>query len=87
MNMKSDADTFKLNINKGLVFKRIALRLKGKIEKVIYKHASFLTAAVMDAMILGEKRNIPWFVNSAMMKSGTLHILPRLYTKMPSITF
>jgi competence protein ComEC len=29
----------------------------------------------MDAMVLGEKRNIPWFVNNAMMKTGTVHIL------------
>jgi competence protein ComEC len=29
----------------------------------------------MDAMILGERRNIPALINNSMMKSGTVHIL------------
>jgi len=85
MNVKTDADIVCLNINKGFILKRLALRFKQKAESIIYRNTSFLTAAVLDAMILGEKKNIPWFVSDAMMKSGTLHILPRLYTKMPSI--
>jgi len=75
MNVKTEADIVKLNINKGSILTRFALWLKQKTENIIFKHTSFLTAAVLDAMILGEKRNIPWFVNNAMMKSGTLHIL------------
>jgi len=75
MNVKTEADIVKLNINKGFVLTRFSIWLKQKIEHVIFKRTSFLTAAVLDAMVLGEKRNIPWFVNNSMMKSGTLHIL------------
>jgi predicted membrane metal-binding protein len=85
MNVKTDVGLVRLNKNKGLVIKRFALRLKNKIEQIIFRYTSPLAAGVLDAMVLGEKNNIPWFVNDAMMKTGTVHILPRLYTKMPSV--
>ncbi len=85
MRVKSDADMMRLNKNGGFILKKVAFWLKDKTEEMLFRHTTYLTAAVLDAMILGEKKNIPWFVNNAMMKSGTVHILPRLYTKMPSI--
>lgn len=75
MNVKSEADVIRLNKNRGFILKRFALWLKHKIENRIFRHATSLTAAILDAMILGEKRNIPSFLNNAMMKTGTVHIL------------
>lgn len=75
MDVKTEAHVVKLNINKGFILTRFSLWLKGKMESIILNHTSRITAAVLDAMILGEKRHIPWFVNNSMMKSGTLHIL------------
>lgn len=75
MSTKTEADVIKLNNNKGFTLKRFALGLKNKMEEIIFRNTSALTAAILDAMILGEKRNIPWFVNNSMMKSGTIHIL------------
>jgi len=45
------------------------------MENIIFKRVSFVPAAILDAMILGEKRNIPALINNSMMKSGTVHIL------------
>ncbi|MBM3246270.1 MAG: ComEC family competence protein [Candidatus Omnitrophica bacterium] len=75
MRVENSADMFRLNRNKGFILKRLALWLKHKMEEALFRYASPLTAAISAAMILGEKTNIPWFVNDAMMKSGTLHIL------------
>jgi competence protein ComEC len=75
MNVKSEADAVRVNNNQGFIVKRLALWLKRKLEGIIFRYASLLSAAIMDAMVLGEKRNIPWFVNNAMMKTGTVHIL------------
>lgn len=75
MGIKSKADFIRLNKNRGFPIKRFALRLKNKMEKVVFQYTSCLAAAILDAMVLGEKKNIPWFVNDAMIKTGTIHIL------------
>jgi hypothetical protein len=74
----------KANQNRASVLKRLAFWIKAKIEKMIFQYLAFMPAAVLDAMVLGEKRNIPPPVYNSMIKSGTVHILPRLYTKIPS---
>ena len=75
MNVKTEADLVRLNKNRGLPIKRFALSLKQKVENIFLPHTSPLTLAILEAMVLGEKKNIPWFVNDTMMKSGTIHIL------------
>ena len=74
-NVKSPFQVIRLNRNSGLWLKRFAVFLKKKIERMLFKHVSHLSAAVLDAMILGERRNIPQFINNSMIKSGTVHIL------------
>lgn len=86
MEVKNDSGIIRLNKNKGFFIKRFALRLKAKIKNSISKRTSALTASILEAMISGEKRDIPWFVSEWMMKTGTIHILPGLYTKMPPVT-
>jgi len=75
MNVSSEANIVRLNKDEGFMLKRFALRLEAKMEGIISQHTSSLTAAILDAMVLGEKKNIPRFLNYAMMKSGTVHIL------------
>jgi len=74
-----------LNKHRGSGLKRLALWSKAKMEEIFLKYNSPVAAGILDAMILGEKRNVPVLINNAMIKSGTVHILPRLYTKMPPI--
>ena len=49
--------------------------LRSYLEQVISRHLPALPASILSAMVLGQKRNIPWLVNNSMIKSGTVHIL------------
>jgi len=59
----------------GCILKRFALNLKLKIEGIFDQYLSPLAASILEAMILGERRDIPILINNAMIKSGTVHIL------------
>lgn len=75
MRVASPVFLEQLRVNKGNPLMRLALKLKKKSEGVIYKYASGLSAAILEAMILGEKRNIPPLIYDSMVKTGTVHIL------------
>ncbi|MFH1127990.1 MAG: ComEC/Rec2 family competence protein [Candidatus Omnitrophota bacterium] len=73
--VKTDFYALKLNKNRGFGLKIFALRLKEKIEQIIFRYLPTVPAGILDAMVLGEKRNIPPLINISMMQSGTVHIL------------
>jgi len=73
MQAKTAWQTGKLD--KGLALRRFALWLKEQIEGIFFKYVSSLPASILDAMVLGEKRNIPPLIYNSMIKSGTVHIL------------
>ncbi|MDD4894879.1 MAG: ComEC/Rec2 family competence protein [Candidatus Omnitrophica bacterium] len=75
MNVKTAYAVTRLKQNRGFILKRLALQLKEGILETIFKHVSFVPAAILGAMILGEKSKIPALVNNSMMKTGTVHIL------------
>ncbi len=75
LHVKTQNAVIRLDKNKGLALKRLAFWLKDKTEGILSTHTSNLGAGILDAMILGEKRNVPAFVYNSMMKSGTVHIL------------
>jgi len=75
MNIATKAGFVRSGKNKGFWLKKSAFMLKDRIEKVIFKHLAPLPAAILDAMVMGERRGIPNFINSAMIKTGTVHIL------------
>ena len=54
---------------------RGCLWLRSYLEQVISRYLPDLPASILSAMVLGQKRNIPWLVNNSMIKSGTVHIL------------
>lgn len=75
--LRVDSPSFALILHKqeGSAVKRLAMRLKKKVEELICRYARPLPAAVLNAMLLGEKKDIPPLVYQAMMKTGTVHIL------------
>lgn len=75
MNVQMPGSIVRLRQDRGILLKRLAFRLKQGMEEIIFKRVSSLSAGIMDAMILGERKNIPANINNAMMKSGTVHIL------------
>ena len=75
MSVKSDADIIIGNKNKGFFLKRCALFLKNRMEDGLEKQTSVLTSGILEAMVLGEKKNISPLVYASMVKTGTVHIL------------
>jgi competence protein ComEC len=52
-----------------------SLWLRTRMEQVISRYLPDLSAGILSAMVLGQRRTIPWLVNNSMVKSGTVHIL------------
>ena len=75
MNVRAVSQAVRLNEHRGWSLKGLALWLKAKMEELIFQHLSSVPASVLDAMVLGEKRNIPPLIYNSMVKSGTVHIL------------
>jgi competence protein ComEC len=73
--VKNISQAIRLNRKKTFMLKGFSLRLKEKMERIIFKYLPGVPASVLDAMVLGEKRNIPPFISDTMMKAGTVHIL------------
>jgi competence protein ComEC len=73
--MPVNAPPIRLNQNKGNVLKRLAFGLKERTEDIISGHLSYVPAGILEAMVLGEKRNISPVIYNSMIKSGTVHIL------------
>ncbi|MDD4954106.1 MAG: ComEC/Rec2 family competence protein [Candidatus Omnitrophica bacterium] len=65
----------RLAINEGYFLKKFSFWAEEKMQGVISKNISGLPAAILSAMVLGEKKDIPASINISMMKSGTVHIL------------
>ncbi|MFA6350551.1 MAG: ComEC/Rec2 family competence protein [Candidatus Omnitrophota bacterium] len=65
----------RLNRNSGFILKRFSFFIKVKIREKLYQNLSPLAAGIADAMLLGNKKNIPFSVYKSMMKAGTVHIL------------
>jgi hypothetical protein len=87
MAVRTLAQAVEVKRNKGWAIKRFALRIKANIERIIYRHLSSIPASILDAMILGERKNISAVIYKSMMKSGTVHILPWQYTKFFASAF
>jgi len=54
---------------------RSCFGLRVYLEQVISQYLSPVPSSILAAMVLGQKRSIPWLVNDSMVKSGTVHIL------------
>ncbi|MBM3244594.1 MAG: ComEC family competence protein [Candidatus Omnitrophica bacterium] len=65
----------KLASKKLFNLKKVSLELKKISGTIISAHLSGLAAAIVKAMVLGEKKDIPPLVADSMVKSGTIHIL------------
>ncbi len=75
MRVNNSASVIRLRKNYGQPLRRLAFQIKEGIEKTIYRRLSPLSASVLDAMVLGDKKNIPAALYDSMAKTGTVHIL------------
>ncbi len=75
MPIKEERQIIRRGPVKGSLLLKGALRLRQGLEQVISRYLPDLPAGILSAMVLGQKRGVPWLVNEAMVKSGTVHIL------------
>jgi len=75
MRIKDLRQVIRLTGKNGNSFLRFSRWLRDKSEFVISGNLSDIPASILSAMILGQRRNIPWLVNDSMVKTGTVHIL------------
>lgn len=75
MRVRAPVQVIKLGGNKGLKIRALAFWLKKRLTRLISEYFSAIPAGVVEAMVLGEKRNIPRPIYDSMIKSGTVHIL------------
>lgn len=75
MNVKNSSGLVRLNARCSCFYQNFSAAIKKRLEGVIFKYLDGIPAGILDAMILGERRNIPGFVNNLMVKTGTVHIL------------
>ncbi|MFA5199763.1 MAG: ComEC/Rec2 family competence protein [Candidatus Omnitrophota bacterium] len=75
MQIKDLRQVIRLTGKSGNPFLRFSRWLRNKSEAVISSNLEDIPASILSAMILGQRRNIPWLVNDSMVKTGTVHIL------------
>lgn len=61
--------------NRGSPIKRFAFWIKHRIKELFSNNLSPLSASILNAMLLGERKGVPEFVNESLIRSGTIHIL------------
>ena len=74
MHIKSSLQII-LQENVGAKLVRFSFWLRVEMEKIISRYLPDLPSGILSAMVLGQRRGVPWLVNNAMVKSGTVHIL------------
>ena len=55
--------------------KKIAYKLRHKLHKIIFENLSFVQANLLAAILLGERQNMPGYINDYFIRTGTAHIL------------
>lgn len=75
MRIRDPRQIIRLPGNSGSKLIRSSLFLRAKLEQLIRRHLAELPAGILSAMVLGQKRDVPWLVNNSMVRSGTVHIL------------
>ena len=76
-----------LEKGKGNPVLSLAYKVQEKIGSLISGNLPGESANFLNAILLGLRQEIGNDLNDAFMRTGTVHILPRLSTKLPSSAF
>ncbi|MFA5116311.1 MAG: ComEC/Rec2 family competence protein, partial [Candidatus Omnitrophota bacterium] len=60
---------------KGNTFQALAFKLRGRANSELFGHIPFTQAALLSAMILGDRSSIPAYLNKMFVQTGTVHML------------
>jgi competence protein ComEC len=55
--------------------KSLILRLRLRMKEVIRKNLSFFSSSILNAIILGDRQDLSFYVRDTLLKSGTVHII------------
>jgi len=75
LSVKKNNLVKQLGRNTGNLLKSLAFRLRNKIKEAISKNLSFFSASILNAIILGDRQDLSFYVRDALLKSGTVHII------------
>jgi len=75
LSVKKGSIVKQLDKNVGNPIKSFAFRIRHKMKNVIVKNLSPFSAGILNAIILGERQNLPVYVRDVFTKSGTVHII------------
>jgi competence protein ComEC len=75
LSVKKGSIVKQLDKNVGNLLKSFAFRIRHKMRDVIVKNLSPFAAGILNAIILGERQNLPVYVRDVLVKAGTVHII------------
>ena len=75
LSVKKDSIVKELGKNAGNPLLSFSFRIKHRLREVIVKNLSRFSAGILNAIILGERQNLPAYVRDVLVKSGTVHII------------
>ena len=74
-SVKKDGDIEILRSGKGNFIKGLSLRFKDRLKMIFEKYLSKSEAGLMQALIVGDRYDIPQQINDLFIQTGTAHIL------------
>lgn len=75
LSVKKNNLVKQLGRNTGNPLKSLTFRLRLRIKEAISKNLSFFSSSVLNAIILGDRQDLSFYVRDALLKSGTVHII------------
>ena len=75
VSIKKDSGVEIVSQNSGNPIKAFSFKIKHKIKKKINNHLPSIEAGLLQAMLLGDRSNIPQFIREIFVQTGTIHIL------------
>jgi len=75
LSVKKAYEVVILSKDNGYFVKEVSLRIRNFLKRKLEKELSFNEAAIMAAILLGDRANIPKHVRELFVRTGTVHIL------------
>jgi competence protein ComEC len=75
LSVKKDAPVEILNSHQASFFKEISLKIRDCFRNVLSEHLTENESGIMQAVLLGDRTNIPKHVRELFVRTGTAHIL------------
>lgn len=75
LSVKKDSIVKKLGKNAGNPLKAFSFEVKHRLREVIVKNLSPLSAGILNALILGDRQDLPRYLLDILMNLGTIHII------------